>query len=285
MPKKRGLCSKEYFITRQLLPSFLVFLHTEELNEPIITKIKLQKLFYLAEKEFHINLPYIFQDCLRGPFNESIEWDALACQQKGFLTIETKTSSLDRKYWIYNNTSVGKEYWKNFLIEKKIPQSEVKKWRTLIKEFGKFDYKELLDIVYTKHYLEYSKLDENIANLRNDINSLMDIFKNKLDIESYDKLRILQYMRALWKQISEKQKNIQKSDLNIIFSASIDLIKNIKEPILKEENLDQDGINIYEFIEEKSVDLNILPSITEEYFNADIFLEENEKQCLLKILS
>jgi len=130
----------------------LAFLKTAKEEKVIVTPIKLQKIFFLLEKEKGINLNLDFEPFFFGPYSEKLTNIMYEFEKQGLITIKRKEviNPADNFFWGYAET---------YELDKNIETSVGEDTLSFFRDWIKKDKNEILKYIEEK-YPEYFRVGE-----------------------------------------------------------------------------------------------------------------------------
>ena len=132
----------------------LALLHVAKVEKAEVTATKLQKIFFIMEKEKSVNLGLNFKPYLFGPYSEKLQNSLYELVDKGLVKINYD----DVKNLA--GTTVG--YKESYELEKDIKIDVSEEVLSFFRQWVKKNRNEILEYVYGKYpeYIEYSLIKD-----------------------------------------------------------------------------------------------------------------------------
>ena len=124
-----------------------------------VTPTKLQKIFFLLEKEKGVQLGLDFKPWLFGPYSEKLQEYINRLITSGEVDIEEEEEVIDP----LSGAIIG--YKKNYVLNSDFkPEEEEKEIEAFFREWVRKSKDEIMNYVYKKYYeyFDYSKIRDNV---------------------------------------------------------------------------------------------------------------------------
>jgi len=134
----------------------LVLLHVAREEKAQVTATKLQKIFFILEKEKNISLGLDFKPYLFGPYSEKLQDSLYELVDKGLVKINYDD--------VKNLAGVTVGYKESYELEKDIKINVSEEVLSFFRQWVKKDRNEILEYVYEKYpeYSEYSLIKDRL---------------------------------------------------------------------------------------------------------------------------
>jgi len=258
---------------------------TKEIHNKSLFRTQIAKLLYLTHKLKRIDVGYNFEDDNYGPYDKQIGLDLKFSKDIGNIKeeiIDKEYVNLSTKY-SYQITEKGensfREYSKQF-DSRKIIES-IKK---ICEKYGKLSTRELLDLVYKRHYRDYADLKEDIMTLQANLKKLYVVLDKQYQINFSKVIDSILLKIEYSKYILNKLDKISsKTDQNILFQEIKDLFNEVNLCLGDIERIscmgELDGIFTHLNHVAKE---NGLFTYDDDSLNISEFLDDEDFKCLMK---
>jgi|GEM_PF-1100482 len=254
------------------LPRYWAILFALDYLGEIYNNFNLQKYLFLAQREAHVPMEYVFSKNDYGPYCSNIKQDAMLLDTKGFIKMSFGLG------WEFRLTDRGREMYKKII--KLIPPDVHNSFIRVLHKYGSYSRVALGEYVYKNYMKSLEEIEELKRQLIVEGDFLITNFQNlEASSNTFFLLGTVDYCKIALKK-EQLRDEVQKGHLVSVIERYIEKINDFQECLDEKLNILSDiSLNCltedFGYLQDICKGYAVLPALDDENLDlADLILEE-----------